>query len=118
MSRGVFSFEVFSGGRVSFDLDACASCASKACVAACNAPNLACVLALEDGMPALRVTPEEARRGGCIECLACELACAADGNGGIAFSLPMPELDAHVASMTEAGEIPGFRRRSARQTKG
>jgi len=111
MSRGVFSFEVFSGGTVAFDLDTCARCDSKACVAACNAPNLACVLALEDGVPALRVTPAEAKRGGCIECLACELACAADGIGGIAFSLPMPELDAWLAAMEASGEVPGFRRR-------
>ena len=110
MSRGTFSFNVFSGGSVSFDLDTCEQCTTKACVVACNAPNLACVLELKDNVPALRVTPEQAARGGCIECLACELACDTDGIGGITFSLPMPELDAHLAQMEAAGQIPGFKR--------
>ena len=60
------AFEVFSGGTVTFDLDICARCESKACVAVCNQPNLACVLELKDGLPSLRMTPEEAKSGGCI----------------------------------------------------
>jgi NAD-dependent dihydropyrimidine dehydrogenase PreA subunit len=99
----VFSFNVFSGGSVTFDLDVCAGCASKACVAACNAPNLACVLELKDDLPALRTTPEEAAKGACIECLACELACETDGVGGIEFSLPMPELDLLLAGERKGG---------------
>ena len=110
MSRGTFQFSVFSGGSVSFDLDTCEKCTTKACVVACNAPNLACVLELKDNVPALRVTAEEAARGGCIECLACELACDTDGIGGITFSLPMPELDAYLVEMDARGEKPGFKR--------
>jgi NAD-dependent dihydropyrimidine dehydrogenase PreA subunit len=110
MTRGTFSFSVFSGGSVSFDLDTCVRCTSKACVAACNAPNLACVLELKNDVPALRVTPEEAARGACIECLACELACDTDGIGGITFSLPMPELDAYLRDSEAQGVVPGFRR--------
>jgi succinyl-CoA synthetase beta subunit len=110
MSRGTFSFSVFSGGSVRFDLDTCEKCPTKACVTACNAPNLACVLELKDKVPALRVTPQEAARGGCIECLACELACDTDGIGGITFALPMPELDAHLVEMDAAGQIPSFKR--------
>jgi NAD-dependent dihydropyrimidine dehydrogenase PreA subunit len=105
-----FQFPVFSGGTVSFDLDTCARCETKACVTACNAPNLACVLELRDGLPALKVTPEQAARGGCIECLACELACATDGIGGIDFTLPMPELDRHLREMEASGGVPGFKR--------
>ncbi len=110
MSRGTFSFNVFSGGTVSFDLDTCEKCPTKACVTACNAPNLACVLELKDDVPALRVTPEQAAKGGCIECLACELACDTDGVGGITFALPMPELDALLNDMASRGEVPGFKR--------
>lgn len=110
MSRE-FRFNVFSGGEVRFDLDTCARCATKACVTACNQPNLACVLKLENDLPALRVTQEEAAKGGCIECLACELACVTDGAGGITFSLPQPELDAWLAEAAARGETPGFRRR-------
>ena len=40
----VMQFNVFSGGQVTFDLDLCTRCATKACLVACNAPNLACVL--------------------------------------------------------------------------
>jgi NAD-dependent dihydropyrimidine dehydrogenase PreA subunit len=108
MSR--FQFSVFSGGTVSFDLDTCAKCETKACVAACNVPNLACVLELRDGLPALKVTPEQAARGACIECLACELACATDGIGGIDFSLPMPELDREITTMLDRGDVPSFMR--------
>ena len=105
-----FQFNVFSGGSVTFDLDTCAQCTTKACVVACNAPNLACVLELKDNLPSLRVTQEEAAKGACIECLACELACMTDGIGGITFSLPQPELDEWLAGAKERGETPGFLR--------
>ncbi len=108
---GVMSFEVFSGGSVTFDLATCAKCKTKACVVACNVPNLACVLELKDNVPALKVTQEEAKRGACIECLACELACMTDGIGGITFSLPMPEWDELIAGAAARGETPGFQRR-------
>lgn len=101
-------FEVYSGGTVRFDLDICATCPTKACVSACGVANLACVITLRDDLPALRVTPAEARRGACIECLACEMACDKDGVGGIDFSLPMPELDALLEAMAARGETPGF----------
>ncbi len=109
MSRGTLDFSVFSGGTVRFDLDTCATCESKACVAACNAPNLAAILELKDDVPALRITQAEAARGGCIECLACELACDLDGVGGITFALPMPELDAYLIEMQARGDVPGFK---------
>ena len=106
-----FSFEVFSGGTVMFDHDVCARCETKACVVVCNQPNLACVLELKDNLPALRVTPEEAKSGGCIECLACELDCRTKGLGGVTFALPMPELDAHLETSAREGRTPGFRQK-------
>ena len=105
------AFDVFSGGTVTFDLEICARCESKACVVVCNQPNLACVLELKDNLPSLRVTPEEAKAGGCIECLACELDCRTKGLGGVTFSLPMPELDAHLEAAARAGRTPGFKRK-------
>jgi hypothetical protein len=91
-------FEVFSGGSVTIDHAICAGCASRACIAACQLPNLGSVLvAGADGLPGLSVTPEQAKRGACIECLACDLACRAHGAGGLVFSLPMPALDALLA---------------------
>jgi len=90
-------FSVFSGGTVTIDHAVCAGCASKACVAACNQPSLGSVLTLSDGMPVLAVTPERAAQGGCIECLACDLACQVAGKGALSFVLPTPELDAWLA---------------------
>lgn len=106
-----YSFQVFSGGTVTFDHDVCVRCETKACVVVCNQPNLACVLELKDNLPVLRVTPEEAKSGGCIECLACELDCQTKGLGGVTFVLPMPELDAHLEAAQRAGRIPGFKQK-------
>ena len=61
-SKRTFEFPVFSGGAVRFDLDTCVRCTTKACVEACNKPNLACVRERKDGGPALRVTREAAAR--------------------------------------------------------
>jgi len=101
-------FNVFSGGKAVFALEICAACDTKACIAACNVPNLACILVENDGLPALKVTLEEAARGACIECLACELDCQEKGGGGLAFDLPMPELDAHLDDLARQGVRPGF----------
>ena len=91
-------FEVFSGGSVTIDHDICATCETKACVPACQQPSLGSVLEIgANGLPALTVTPEQAKRGACIECLACDLACRARGAGGLRFVLPMPELDEILA---------------------
>ena len=76
-------------GRVTFDHAACLDCASKACIETC-VPG---ILSLEEGRPVLNITREEARRGKCIECLACEVECHAHGNGGGRIFLPIPGLD-------------------------
>ena len=57
------------------------------------------------------LTPEEAKAGGCIECLACELDCQTKGLGGVRFVLPMPELDAHLEASAREGRTPGFKRK-------
>lgn len=105
MSR--LQFNVFSGGTVTIDHEICKSCASKACVPACNQPNLGSVLTLKDGLPALSVTQERAAQGGCIECLACDLACQIAGKGALTFDLPTPELDAYLDDLKHAGGKPG-----------
>lgn len=102
------AFNVFSGGTVTIDLDRCVSCTSKACVSACNVPNLGSALKLgSDGLPALAVTPERAAAGGCIECLACDLACTSDGLGALSFVLPTPETDAYLELLRAKGDAPG-----------
>jgi Fe-S-cluster-containing dehydrogenase component len=97
-------FDVFSGGNVTIDLDTCLRCETKACVAECTLPNLGSVLVLRDGLPALGVTPERAAAGGCIECLACDLACQARGRGALTFSLPQPELEEYRRERGDDGD--------------
>jgi succinyl-CoA synthetase beta subunit len=77
-------------GEITYDHAVCERCTSKACVAAC-VPQ---ILKLSDaGLPVLAVTPEEAARGRCTECLACEVDCRALGAGGGHVALPLPGLD-------------------------
>jgi hypothetical protein len=51
------------------------------------------ILSLENGVPVLNITREEARRGDCIECLACEVECHFRGRGGGFVNLPIPGLE-------------------------
>ncbi len=84
-------------GKVLFDYDKCRSCESKACVKEC----IPKILKLEEGVPVLAVTREEAARNKCIECLACELECLAQGERGCRIELPIPGLDEWIASRDE-----------------
>jgi len=104
----MLKFSVFSGGTITFDLETCRECASKACIAICNQPNLGGILELRDGAPALKVTPEAALRGACTECLGCELECEIRGLGGVKIDLPMPEFDAFLRGLAERGIKPVY----------
>lgn len=77
-------------GEITYDHAVCANCESKACVSAC-VPQI--LKLSEDGLPVLKVTLEEAQRGRCTECLACEVDCRALGAGGGHVRLPVPGLD-------------------------
>jgi len=77
-------------GEITYDHAVCARCTSKACVAAC-VPQILKVS--DDGLPVLAVTAEEAARGRCTECLACEVDCRALGAGGGHVALAVPGLD-------------------------
>ena len=79
-------------GEITYDHAVCARCESKACVPAC-VPQI--LKLSEDGMPVLKVTLEEAQRGRCTECLACEVDCRALGAGGGHVRLPVPGLDGY-----------------------
>jgi len=85
-----YTFETVTGGTVTYDHAICATCESKVCVKEC-VPQ---ILALnEAGCPVLNVTPEEAQKGRCIECLACDVACYFHGAGGGYVDLPIPGLE-------------------------
>ncbi len=77
-------------GEITYDHAMCARCDSKACVSAC-VPQI--LKLSEDGLPVLNVTLDEAQRGRCTECLACEVDCRALGAGGGHVRLPVPGLD-------------------------
>lgn len=78
-------------GTVTLDHALCATCASKVCVEACARH----ILALNaEGLPVLAITPEEAQKGRCVECLACEVDCLLYGAGGGHVDLPIAGLDA------------------------
>jgi len=85
-----YSFETVTGGTVTYDHAVCAGCESKICVREC-VPQ---ILSLnEEGLPVLSITAEEAKRGRCVECLACEVACLFHGAGGGYVHLPIPGLE-------------------------
>ena len=77
-------------GTVMLDHAVCATCASKVCIEACARR----ILSLNaEGLPVLNITPEEARRGRCVECLGCEVDCLLYGAGGGRVELPIEGLN-------------------------
>ena len=85
-----YSFETVTGGTVTYDHAICATCESKVCVKECVSQ----ILTLnEEGCPVLNITPEEAKKGRCIECLACDVTCYFEGAGGGYVELPIAGLD-------------------------
>jgi succinyl-CoA synthetase beta subunit len=85
-----YRFETVTGGTVTYDHAVCAACESKVCVQEC-APK---ILQLnEQGCPVLNISAEDARKGRCSECLACEVECLFQGAGGGYVHLPIPGLD-------------------------
>ena len=84
---GAYAFETMTG-RLSIDHSRCSGCRSKGCVEACTAK----ILKLEAGKPILAVPGEEARRGKCTECLACEIFCTFHEQKAMVIELPIPGL--------------------------
>ncbi|MDH4208511.1 MAG: hypothetical protein OEV76_06540 [Anaerolineae bacterium] len=97
----VLEFEVRSGGTIRIDLEKCWSCETKACVKICNTTGMGGILELKDGLPALKPTLDEVKRGACTEDLACELDCELYGNQALVVTLPLPELDEYLENLTE-----------------
>ncbi len=83
-----YHFETITG-ILYIDYEKCNICTKKPCVESCKAN----VLKFENRMPTLAITAQEAKKGKCTECLACEIACEFDGNGAIFIDLPIPGLD-------------------------
>ncbi|HXI02201.1 MAG TPA: ATP-grasp domain-containing protein, partial [Candidatus Saccharimonadales bacterium] len=77
-----------STGEITYDHRACRDCESKVCIKEC-VPQ---ILKEEKGVPVLAISREEAARGKCTECLACETECVLRGNKGGFISLPIEGL--------------------------
>lgn len=88
LKRTDYEFESMTGS-VKFDYDLCAGCESKICIESC----IPQILKLEDGKPTLAISPEDAKKGKCIECLACELECMKHGKKGCYVNLPIEDLE-------------------------
>jgi succinyl-CoA synthetase beta subunit len=83
-----YTFETVTGGKVILDHAACEKCETKICIDTC-VPG---ILTLEEDVPVLNITFEEAKKGRCIECLACEVECFFEGNQGGYVHLPISGL--------------------------
>jgi len=77
-------------GRITFDHQVCRTCETQPCIPEC-VPK---ILKAEKGVPVLAITREEAAKGKCIECLACETECVTKGKGGGFIDLPIEGLEA------------------------
>ncbi len=77
-------------GSITYDHQVCRGCESKVCITEC-VPK---ILKEENGAPVLAISREDAARGKCIECLACETECVVRGAGGGFIDLPIEGLDA------------------------
>ncbi len=85
---GGYRFETITGS-LAIDHSRCPSCTSKGCVEACT-PR---ILKLENGLPVLAIPVEEAKKGKCTECLACEIFCTYHERKAIVINLPIPGLN-------------------------
>jgi hypothetical protein len=94
-------FRVRSGGAVTIELARCAGCETRACLQVCTDQGGPLVWDEERGVPALLWTPEEIERGGCVECLGCELDCALHGRNAVTITLPLEGLGEYLDSLAE-----------------
>jgi len=83
-----YSFETITG-KIEFDHEKCLNCKSKACIEACSPK----ILKIVDEKAVLAISTDDAKKGKCTECLACELECFLKGEKAIRITLPIQGLD-------------------------
>ncbi len=89
-----YTFKTITGS-ITYDHAKCLECESKICVEKC-VPQ---ILKLENEVPVLAITEEEAAKGKCTECLACEVECEMHGAAGGYVDLPIAGLDEYLAKV-------------------
>lgn len=82
-----YSFKTVTG-EIRIDHEKCGQCVTKGCVEACS-PG---ILKIENEKPVLSISREEAEKGKCTECLACEIFCTYHEQDAIVIRLPIPGL--------------------------
>ena len=82
-----YSFKTVTG-EIHIDHEKCGRCVTKGCVKACSTG----ILKLEKEKPVLSINREEAEKGKCTECLACEIFCTYHEQNAIFIRLPIPGL--------------------------
>lgn len=83
-------------GRIHVDHALCESCQNQVCVPACK-PD---ILKIENRHMVLSISPADAKKGKCIECLACEQECMFQSKGAIWIELPVSGLEEHRKEVT------------------
>jgi hypothetical protein len=101
MTGKLLVFNVRSGGSITIDLSQCAACETKPCVEVCAVQGGPLVLDEEQGVPSLRWSLDEIEKGGCVECLGCELDCELYGHQAISIVLPLERFEEYVNSLAE-----------------
>ena len=82
-----YSFKTLTG-EITYDHALCLDCKDKPCIESCGPE----ILKLEDNLHVLAISDEDAAKGKCTECLACEQECYFHGNKGAYISLPIEGL--------------------------
>ncbi len=95
---GAYAFDSITG-KLYFDHSKCPRCKTKGCVPACAYK----VLKLENELPVLAITREEAKKGKCTECLACEIFCTFHEQEAILINLPIPGLKEYRDKLVKKG---------------
>ena len=101
MKDDLLEFKVRSGGTISIALQRCVSCETKICLKVCDVQGGPLVLDEARGVPSLRWTAAEVERGGCVECLGCELDCTLYGAQAVTIVLPLDRFEEYVTALTE-----------------
>ena len=94
-------FMVRSGGTITIDLGLCVDCESRACLAVCSVQGGPLELDEEGGVPGLCMSLAEIERGGCVECLGCELDCSLYGLDAVTIDLPLERLSEYLSNLAE-----------------
>jgi hypothetical protein len=91
----LLEFKLRSGGKIIINLDQCNKCDTKACIDICKIQEGPLVLD-DQQVPSLRWPLSEVERGGCVECLGCELNCNLYGLHAVTIQLPIEGLDQYI----------------------